>query len=239
MNTGVSIEYAENEYGKVFHISEVKYRAGYRCIECKQALFPRLGDIRAHHFAHYPYLNPCILSNPESALHFNVKMLIYSMLKSAPTPLFKRMLFGRFTCEYCGKYRDEFVWKIAEGWTNVYYEYRVGGNQADVVLLDGDSCILAIEVCNTNPKKDKEINNYKSSGVPMLEVDANEILSVGWEYPQWIPVKLLVPPPFKDGRSFHRECHIKHRGLVTVEVVDLRDKLAVNRVVNRMFPNVI
>lgn len=72
------LRYANNENGKLIHISEVnkenRYDSKYYCIGCESELITRLGEINEHHFCHKVKCE----CNGETYLHKTAKRLFYN-----------------------------------------------------------------------------------------------------------------------------------------------------------------
>lgn len=73
-----AIDYDNNAIVNINSINEKNRKNDYRCISCKKKLFPRLGKIKVHHFAHAKECN----CNPETYLHNLAKLSLYNNLKN-------------------------------------------------------------------------------------------------------------------------------------------------------------
>ena len=58
---------------QVAHISEAEKRKTYLCLGCDDAMIPRKGKIKRHHFAHKAGMERC---DPDNALHETAKAAI-------------------------------------------------------------------------------------------------------------------------------------------------------------------
>lgn len=77
--SGVQFEYALSQDGKPVHISEADKSSFYRCLNsnCSQRMIPHQGKKLAWHFAH----KSAVFDHAgESALHYNMKYLLYTLI---------------------------------------------------------------------------------------------------------------------------------------------------------------
>lgn len=61
--------------------SEASKEEEYYCQQCGQRVIPKKGDIKIHHFAHYPGSPPCVWWEPETEEHLLMKQEIIELLK--------------------------------------------------------------------------------------------------------------------------------------------------------------
>jgi len=124
----------------------VKYgnKYDYFCPHCKNPVFVKKGEIRVHHFAHYPY-SACSYKEwePETGDHMKMKMYFYKALR------------GRSWVEF------------------VDIEYKVGSNIADVYVETVSGKRIAIE-CQASKcsykRMDEKTSKYHDEGVYVIWV---------------------------------------------------------------------
>ena len=74
---GIKYQYAEKISGELVHINAINKTLShekYFCIDCKEELIPKLGDIRIHHFSHKKDTYNC---SKETYLHILGKRIFY------------------------------------------------------------------------------------------------------------------------------------------------------------------
>jgi hypothetical protein len=148
----------------------------------------KLGQIRAHHCAHQPDSN-CPATNPETALHLNLKYYIARQLEQTDTLLIRQYCYDRF----CDHFRD-IVWQQA--WDDVAVEFQIDSFQPDIALLSNHEEMAAIEVHVTNQVSAEKARHLISRGIPIIEVPGRIELYTGdnpWTPDQPLPYEKLFP----------------------------------------------
>lgn len=173
------------------------------CPVCERPVIIRIPKAKVHHAAHAPG-DVCPVTQPETALHFNLKCLIAAELRSAAaagTPLVVQdtCVVGSWGVSWDRRYdslppqgihRSEWlaagqcpeirqrVW--IETWDRVELEHRVGSVEAsripDIVLYNGDQIVGAIEVFHTHAVDDEKAAILAALEVPWIEVRTDERL---------------------------------------------------------------
>lgn len=140
----------------------------YVCPECHARLFLRMGDVRTHHFAHYPTENTChYYSSPtESQIHKSAKMLLKQLIEMNHPIRIARV------CGRCDDIATNDIRKM-QATSKVHLEYRFeynGLKVADVAYTDGDDIVYIFEMCHTH----KTSNDGRPE--PWFELDATTFL---------------------------------------------------------------
>lgn len=151
------------------------------CPICERQVTLKLGKKRAHHFAHRPE-DICASINPETALHLNCKFHIYRQLQAATEV---------YTSTSCGRCRKQkpLLWK--QDWDAVEVEYKVDSLRPDIVLLQNNNPIGAIEIFVTHAVNDLKAQRLQNLGVDWVEVVGRENI---YEEPNaWIATQPLNP----------------------------------------------
>src|SRR5262245_1166909 len=173
MSTGaVQIAWARVD-GRFCHISEFAGLAlGERplaaCEACDRRLVMKLGRTRAYHFAHEA-TSVCVLTAPETAIHYNTKRFLADRLAMARRLYVARRCVGTCTQPACS---ETIATTIVEDWDEVCVEVSLDHVRPDVVLRRGGTAILAIEVRATHAVSDAKEARLKNIDVPWIEVDA-------------------------------------------------------------------
>lgn len=175
------------------------------CPVCDEPVTMRLGPLRAAHAAHAPSAR-CPTTQPETALHVNLKCRIAEQLRGiagtgARIRVHERCVVGAWRrpaatrrvdapidqlldwerdAEPCRQHQDR-VWDIA--WDRVELERRVADEAVsripDIVLYLSDRVVAAIEVFHTHAVDATKAEALASLGVPWLEVRADVALLEG------------------------------------------------------------
>lgn len=172
------------------------------CPVCERPVVLKLGRKVVHHAAHAPG-DPCVVTQPETALHFNLKCHIAAQLAAAvgtgrPLRVTEACMVGQSGLAWERRYhapapadylrhewladpceeRRERVW--LEAWDRVELERRVGDERAaripDVVLYRSGIVVGAIEVFHSHAVDDAKAETLAALEVPWVEVRADEAL---------------------------------------------------------------
>jgi len=142
------------------------------CPICRHLVILKLGDVRVHHYAHYRDEN-CPATEPETALHLNVKFYIARQLERRLPLVIEQPCAGEYQC---GSVR-RVPW--LDGWEEVHVEYSVDHYQPDIALLRDGQVLGAIEVLVTHAVESGKADYFARLGVSWLEVRATESLYAG------------------------------------------------------------
>lgn len=200
------------------------------CPECGRALTLKLGRVRRHHAAHAPNVL-CAATQPETALHVNLKLYLAAQLGSAAGKGFELRILRRCEgagCQPCDEVRED-VW--LRDWDDVAVEARVEARVAsaerhrrpDVVLLRAGQPVGAIEVLVSHAVSEQKAESLAHARIPWVEVRATEQLfdtESGWRAGHPLPVERTGSA---DGPGAWRcEAHLRREiVLAAARVVDV------------------
>ena len=161
---------------------EPRRRPAAACPVCREPVVLKLGPQRAHHAAHLAG-SRCPVLHGETALHVNAKCHVANELEAAAGAALRVVMRcgARTTTEsgradHCGT-AHELEW--VAGWNRVEVELALDGARPDVVLLDGDRVVAAIEIVGTNPVSAEKERRLAALGIPWIEVGAHRDLYGG------------------------------------------------------------
>ena len=172
------------------------------CPVCERPVVLKLGRKVVHHAAHAPG-DPCVVTQPETALHFNLKCYLADHLAGAvgsgrPLRLTEACMVGQSGLKWDRRYhtpppadylrrewladpckeRHERVW--LESWDRVELERRVADERAarvpDIVLYQDGVVVGAVEVLHSHAVDDEKAAALAALGVPWVEVRVEEAL---------------------------------------------------------------
>lgn len=152
------------------------------CPVCSTAAILKLGEQRVHHYAHKPDII-CAATNPETALHLNVKYYLYEQLQRV-----NMILIEERCARGCGKVRET-IW--LKDWDTVNVEHNLGSIRPDVVLLKAGKPLGALEVLVSHRVSKEKASYLDQNNIPGLELLAGEEFYVGDD--RWTPDR---PLPF-------------------------------------------
>jgi hypothetical protein len=185
--------------GEPHHVSEFaalppRRRPHARCPECGELLVLKLGEVRVHHAAHKPDSPVCAATNPETALHLNLKYHIARELMAQAG----RAIGVVTPCADapCAE-TNVHAWPEAR-WTGVDVERRVGVEhmrRPDIVVLDGDRPVAAVEVLVSHAVDREKASALASLRIPWIEVRGDPALldGAGWRRELPLPVHRRAP----------------------------------------------
>jgi hypothetical protein len=184
--------------GRLAHISEFRdvprgQRPTAVCEACGTELVMKLGNIRAHHYAHRPRSH-CPLTNPETAHHYNTKQHLASKLRATDS------LSVVIKCAFAARRNPcsrDLTYVAAEGWDTVHVEKFIDPVRPDIVLLSKGAPTFAIEVRATHPVSEAKAASLFGLGISWIEVVA------GAPSDEWEPESALrAERHSKDAPSF-------------------------------------
>lgn len=160
------------------------------CPACNQEVILKLGEKNVHHYAHKASLsneNDCVMTQPETALHWNMKYHIQNVLQ------FSSQIIIKNECETCDNYKIEL---FLHGWDSVEVEYTLGDYILDVALLKNGVCIGAIEVYVTHQVDRKKFEYLQKNQIPLLEIEGKDSFYSGeskWHFDKPMPYIQVIP----------------------------------------------
>ncbi len=172
----VLLAWARDRDGRKVHAGALapadrRGRGPFTCLGCGEPLVPRLGRIRARHFAHRPG-SSCPLTAPETVLHLDAKERLLALCEDAFRR--RRAVTVLARCPCCRRVTPRDL--AAEGDAAVA-EGAVGALRADVLVLRAGRPALAIEVKVTHAVEPEKEAALAAAAVAAVEVDARE----AWE----------------------------------------------------------
>jgi hypothetical protein len=171
------------------------------CPECKGQVILRLGQKNVHHAAHKAD-SFCILTKPETVLHFNTKTFLHSQLVQASELYVSQKCVGWEAPEignYKGGHRDchrerPHLW--LEKWDQVETERFIESRKPDIIFYKEGNPIAAIEVFATHAVDEQKRDDLEQFRIPWLEVKADEELyseEYGWNPKEPLPFIVCAP----------------------------------------------
>ncbi len=169
----VLLAWALDRDGHKLHVGALepkrrRERAPFACLGCGEPLVPRLGAVRARHFAHEPG-SRCPLTRPETALHLNAKERLLYLCAEAFAGRRAVRLGAR--CPGC---RREAPLDLSAVGDAAAAEGTVGALRADVLVTRRGAPALALEVKVTHALDPVKEAALAALGLPALEIDARE-----------------------------------------------------------------
>jgi hypothetical protein len=172
----------------------------------------KLGGSNKHHFAHRSD-SLCPATNPETALHFNVKLHLARELEAASKLRLPRHCVGiaERAGESAGKCHRVVTGLACEDWTSVAVERSLEGSRLrpDIAIYKSGEPALAIEVLVTHAVDEQKSRVLKGLGVPWVEVEAGESLfssSHPWKADKPLPFSRYVRADGAPDRWQCRDC---------------------------------
>lgn len=194
------------EGGRLEHVSKYaglspRDRPHTICPECSEAVILKLGQKISHHVAHRPNFF-CVLTNPESVLHFNTKtylraklsevseLYVYQQCKGWNAPAIGSYKGGHRACSS----KRRHLW--LKSWDRVEVEKFIESRKPDIVFYKDDKPIAAIEVFATHGVDEQKRADLERLGIPWLEVKASEEFydeAFGWQSDSPLPFVNCAP----------------------------------------------
>lgn len=170
---GVALAFARDRDGALVAVGALDpaarlARAPFRCPGCGDELTPRLGAVRARHFAHRPG-SRCPLTAPETALHFNAKQRLLALCAEAFAGARAVTLATR--CPACRRPDPRPLAALGDA---AAAEGAVGTMRADVLVTRRGRPALALEVLVTHAVDAAKAGALEAVAVPMVEIDARD-----------------------------------------------------------------
>jgi hypothetical protein len=141
-------------------------RGPFTCLGCGERLVPRLGRVRARHFAHLPG-SACFLTAPESALHLDAKERLAALCAAAFGGQRRVTILAR--CPSCRRAAPQDLAALGDA---AQAEGAIGALRADVLVLSAGRPALAFEVKVTHAVEPQKEAALAAAGVPVVEIDA-------------------------------------------------------------------
>ncbi len=140
----------------------------FSCPACGEPLVPRLGAVRARHFAHLPG-SRCPLGASETALHQDAKERLLALCEESFAG--RRRVLLRLRCPGC---RGPAPLDLAGVGDAASAEAPLGPLRADVLVTRRGTPALAVEVRVAHALEAGKEDALGRLGVPAVEVDARE-----------------------------------------------------------------
>jgi hypothetical protein len=155
---------------KIINLNQIEKNHDFDlvCIDCKNPLILKHGEIKIKHLSHKAEDSKCSFSNGESEIHKQAKKLLIKFLESGNIICFSR------TCNIC--FHKKNIGRINvenDNYNNIIEEYKYLEEEktciADIALLKDNIIKLIIEIKNTHSTKNR---NY-----PWVEFDAKQTVN--------------------------------------------------------------
>jgi hypothetical protein len=163
----VKFEFAKTDSGEIVHSSNAEKGQYFTCANsiCNGEMVLKRGQVRTSHFAHkHAEFNHA----DESALHYNMKILLYDFLQKAV--LNNEPAYAQFQCE-CSKVHNI---NILESIENIYIEKQVSDiYRPDISLYSRNEFKFAIEVVVTHDLEKEALAYLEKNKIPYLNIMAN------------------------------------------------------------------
>lgn len=218
---GVLLAWARDRDGGKVHVAALaprdrRARAPFACLGCGEPLVPRLGAIRARHFAHLPG-STCPLTAPESALHLDAKERLVALCADAFAG--RRQVTVLARCPAC---RGPAPLDLAAVGDAAAPEGAIGSLRADVLVLAAGRPALALEVRVTHAVHAEKEAALAAAAVPAVEIDARE----PWEREagrgvEIAPARSLGFPPCGRCRTLARADRDRAEGGEAAQIAEL------------------
>jgi len=170
---GVRLAWARDREGARVSVAELdparrRERAPFACPGCGEPLTPRLGAVRARHFAHRPG-SGCPLTAPETALHWNAKERLLALCEEAFAGRRSVRLLGR--CPRCRRAVPDELLSFGDSAAS---EALAGALRCDVLVFRAGRPSLALEVRVSHAVGGGKEAALAALSLPALEIDARE-----------------------------------------------------------------
>ncbi|PKL41995.1 MAG: hypothetical protein CVV41_16220 [Candidatus Riflebacteria bacterium HGW-Riflebacteria-1] len=169
----------ENGFVKV-SVAGAQARRDYTCHYCKAMVYKKTGQVRRHHFAHYPGAS-CSYTG-ESDLHFGAKYYLCEKLR-ANSPLeievpLEIMPDGNLKRILQRARATSYKIPVASFFDNLLAEHQVekyiGEYEPDVLSTYCGKPLMAWEICHTSPMHDRKISFFEEKKIPYIELEPCE-----------------------------------------------------------------
>lgn len=147
-------------------------RPEVRCPHCSDPVVLKLGEVVAHHAAHFPGSSCSASESWETALHINAKFHLAEQLRKVTRVDLVQPCSSRQSVLCEGKRRV--AWDVA--WDEVLVEQTVGTLRPDLVLRREGQDVAAIEVLVTHAVDALKAQALAQLGLPWIEVRGSFLL---------------------------------------------------------------
>lgn len=157
------------------------------CPVCRDNVIFKLGEEKAHHYAHKPDVI-CAATQPETALHLNVKYYLEKQLRGADELVIQESCGNK-----CGRSRNIVLLK---NWNDVKVEHTLGSFRPDITLFDKNAPVGAIEVLVSQKVSTQKASFFYSNNILGIEILGTEEIYLGdqrWTPDQPLPYLRLFP----------------------------------------------
>lgn len=186
--------------GGLHHVSEFanlapEKRPDVTCPVCQRPVTMKLGNIREHHVAHQPEAI-CAATQPETALHLNVKYHLFRQLQTAKQLLITQQCRGSMPHGFQMPCDNTRIIPYYHDWDSVEVEQRFGSYILDIGIIKNGQTIGGLEVRVTHSVEDEKASFLSQSGVAWVEF----LGTVDFYSPPtaWTPSQPIQPIRFND-----------------------------------------
>lgn len=178
-------------------------RPAAHCPACGRRLVLKLGRVLRHHAAHAPDV-ACVATQPETALHLDVKLALAARLAAAAGDDAKLVLQLQCTGDASACAATRLV-SWMHGWDEVAIETQVRSlddhRQPDILLRREGWPVAAIEVLVTHRVSEEKAEALARLGIPWTEVRADERMLDEGASPdgEFLPAERIGPAEAVEG----------------------------------------
>jgi hypothetical protein len=138
------------------------------CLECKQPVIFKCGEVRSHHVAHRAANEECEAAKGEGAEHYNAKLYLASILRQM------NRLEALKKCMHCDLVNAKEP--LTFQYDQVELEYLHPNKlRADIALFFNQALICAIEIFVSHRCEYEKIAFHRENKIPCLEVSAEYV----------------------------------------------------------------
>lgn len=185
-----------------------RQRPRAHCPQCARRLTLKLGEVRRHHAAHDAG-DACPTTQPETALHLDVKLALATALRSAAGS--NAALRVARACAGAPSIRCDktLISDFLHGWDDVAVEHRVtDSRRPDIVLRRAGQPVAAIEVVVTHAVSAEMARALDELAVPWIELHADERLAEPGAWTAADPLEVVHASDVREWRC--REHQLLH-----------------------------
>ncbi len=158
--------FAEDNNGKIIHISKALSGTDYYCPECKEKFILKKGDIRQHHFTHNHASANC---SGEGYLHKTFKKMLFEKIRNCINE--KRPMNIIWKCNFCHTILPV---NLLTKNCDVKDEYDMKVCKPDIALLNNKGDVdVVFEIIVTHKPEDNVLNYYKEKSIILIQIELN------------------------------------------------------------------
>ena len=161
-------KYAEDNKGKIIHISQALLGASYYCPECKEKFIFRKGKIRQQHFAHSNTSSNC---TGEGYLHKAFKKMLLEIISDH---INKRLPLNiDWNCNIC---KEKHNGNLLSGITVVKDEYNLEVCRPDIALINEAGTVpIIIEIVHKHEPENNVIEYCKNNKTVLIRIKLDSL----------------------------------------------------------------